>query len=400
MSAISVLSAINPKRLLRDHRWFFAGVALPYLITRAALLIIGWFSHYYIASTCRRAATAQLDGRWEWSPERLLDIWGRLDTGWYFSIIKHGYRLAGEAGVVQSNVVFFPLYPGLVKLALLILPVDPSQNDQILLVGVIISNLLLLGALALLYKIALRVFADDRAAEMSVWYVLLAPAGFIFSTFYTESAFLFFSLAAFLAALHRRWALACVFGMILSTARPLGVMIGVPILILYLEAIRWRLRDIRPSILWLGIIPLGILGFFTYMHFQVGDFWAPIRVQASWQHEVLPPWQAFFDPTVCYSEKIRADRAVCLAALLLSIASVFMLRSRSYGIHALILILVPLSGGTLDGASRYSIVAFPVFLQLVLLARSRPWLDHTTRVVMFTLQVLFFMGWCQWYRIV
>ena len=91
---------------------------------------------------------------------------------------------------------------------------------------------------------------------------------------------------------------------------------------------------------------------------------------------------------------------MCLAALVLSIASLFTLRSRAFGAYALFLILVPLSGGTLNGASRYCLVIFPVFVQLALLGRRYVWLDHTVRCVMVTVQVLFFIAWCRFHEVI
>jgi hypothetical protein len=382
------------------YRWFLGGVIAPFLVTRAALLIVGWFSRLFPMAPGYHNQDVYARGV-EFTSWPLLDIWGRWDTAWYLSIVKHGYSAAGEIGSVQSNVVFFPLYPLLVKVAAALVPSGRLSDGEILLIGVIVSNLLLIGAMALLYKVVLHLFEDgERLAKTAVWYVLLAPAGFFRSAFYTESTFLFFSLAAFLAALRGRWALACVFGMLLSACRPLGGVIGLPILILYMESIRWRVKDVRLSILWLGLVPLGCLAFFTYMQLQFGDFLAPLRGQGAWAHELYTPWNAFFDPTVCYNEKIMVDRAVCLAALALSFASLFTLRSRAFGAYALFLILVPLSGGTLNGASRYCLVIFPVFLQLALLGRKYAWLDHTVRYVMLAVQVLLFIAWCRFYEVI
>ncbi|MCK7515454.1 MAG: hypothetical protein MZV70_73380 [Desulfobacterales bacterium] len=74
-----------------------------------------------------------------------LDIWGQWDTGWYLDIAKNWY--AAEAHYQNyCNYAFFPFYPTLIKLL-------GAVMGNHFYAGLIISNVSLLGAAILLYKL-------------------------------------------------------------------------------------------------------------------------------------------------------------------------------------------------------------------------------------------------------
>ena len=72
------------------------------------------------------------------------DGWARWDSGWFMTIVEHGYRL-NRGG--QSNVAFFPLYP-YATVAASKLVGDPWAA------GLVVSNASLLMSLFFLRRIA------------------------------------------------------------------------------------------------------------------------------------------------------------------------------------------------------------------------------------------------------
>jgi hypothetical protein len=117
------------------HR-VIGAVVVPFLLSRLALALVGWLSQdLIIQSKFIPNESGSL-----YSPHRLLDIWGRWDSGWYMSIVTGGYRVSEDLTTVQSNVAFFPLYPYLVRLALLPIPAQLRTPGVILFVGIVISN--------------------------------------------------------------------------------------------------------------------------------------------------------------------------------------------------------------------------------------------------------------------
>jgi hypothetical protein len=242
----------------RNRRWLWHDIAVPLVLTRFALLLTGWFSQYLAPSLNYPLGDAVARG-WQFSPHRLLDIWGRWDSGWYLSIAQHGYQLSGDVQSVQSNIAFFPLYPFLVRLFALLVPAAWRTRGTVLLVGVVLSNLFLLAALVLLFKLVLTMFDDDAVARKSVLYLLLFPTSFFFSCFYTESAFLLLGVATFYLATKRLWLPAAITGFLLSLTRPLGALILVPALWIYFEGIHWNWRKLGLKGASLLLIPAGLL---------------------------------------------------------------------------------------------------------------------------------------------
>src|SRR3989339_937535 len=61
----------------------------------------------------------------------IVDIHNRWDSYWYLDIVKEGYYLRGEKGI--ANVVFFPLYPFLIRVT------APLANGNPVLSGWMVS---------------------------------------------------------------------------------------------------------------------------------------------------------------------------------------------------------------------------------------------------------------------
>ena len=150
----------------------------------------------------------------------LASVWQRFDTNWYLKIAQRGY------GDDAASAVYFPLYPLLVHLA-----------GGSLFAALAISNLALIGALALLYQFAARWF-DAASARRAVAYWLLFPTGFFLLAAYTESLFLFLALAAFECARRDKWMGAAVCGALAALTRLQGVLLVVPLAYLCLQQLR------------------------------------------------------------------------------------------------------------------------------------------------------------------
>jgi hypothetical protein len=76
----------------RNRSWLWPDVLAPFAITRLALILVAWFSQYLPANTGYPYQPA-IERGWHFSPHRLVDVWGRWDTGWYISIIETRIRM-------------------------------------------------------------------------------------------------------------------------------------------------------------------------------------------------------------------------------------------------------------------------------------------------------------------
>ncbi len=379
----------------RNRRWLWYDVAAPLLLTRLALLLTGWFSQYLAPSVDYPLSAVVVRG-WQFSPHRLLDIWGRWDSGWYMNIVEHGYQLSGDVQSVQSNIAFFPLYPFLVRVLALPLPAAWRTRGAVLFVGVVLSNLFLAAALVLLFKLVYDMFGDQGVARRSVLYLLLFPTGFFFSCFYTESAFLFLGVATFYLVTKRRWLPAAASGFLLSLARPQGALILVPVLWIYLESVRWNWRklDLRGASLLL--IPAGLLTYLLAIASFTGDVLAPIRVQQAWNKQLAPPWSTILAPAPYTPFITPLEQFLTAGFFVGGLASLVLLPSAGYGLYALLSMAPILVSGTLVSSARYYAVLFPIFIVLARAGR-HPAIDRVIMGISFTLQLFLMAAWSQFY---
>lgn len=233
----------------------------------------------------------------------------RWDGGWYYGLAQHGY--AFQAGAASTaSMAFFPLYP-LCIAALMTFGVSTA------LAGVLVALAALLAALYCLHRLALLEFGrretlpgggdrGARAATLSVLLVALAPMSFFFSAVYAESLLLALSVACLLCARRGQWALSALFGALAGVTRSPGLLLIVPVLILYLygpRADRTPDRDrglapryrLRRDVLWLALMPSLFVAFCVYLNAHGASLLAPFDAQQYWFRSFAGPFAALWD---------------------------------------------------------------------------------------------------------
>ncbi|MDR7610786.1 MAG: mannosyltransferase family protein, partial [Armatimonadota bacterium] len=168
-------------------------VALSWVVvSRATLWLIGLVSREVL-----QPFLPQQEPGAPFTENPFLAVWGHWDTRWYLDIARRGYSPERLPYTGEANYAFFPLYP------LLMRALGPVVGD-VYLAGIVVSNLSLVAAAVLLYRLA-RLDGDELAAERSVKYLVLLPTAFVFSAVLTEALFVALSVAAFLQARRDRW---------------------------------------------------------------------------------------------------------------------------------------------------------------------------------------------------
>ena len=133
-----------------------------------------------------------------------------------------------------------------------------------------------------------------------------APMAFFFSAVYSESLYLALSVGLFWSARNGRWAWVGVLGALAAATRSTGLVLLLPALMIYLygpredrpadfaRAARGRLRAryrVRRDILWLGLLPLGVVAYGAYLALSGGDALAPLRAQNVWGRHFAGPYR-------------------------------------------------------------------------------------------------------------
>ena len=382
----------------KNKPWIIHHVLWPFALTRLLLFVVGWFSQYFTPSA-NYFPDSVSPRPWAITPIRWLDIWARWDSGWYLDIVQHGYQVPQVSHQLQaSSIAFWPLYPYLIRIISFLIP-SPFVSPQLLLtIGVILSNIFLVLALTVIYHLILKLGHRSQVAQLAVWYLLLFPTSFIFSSFYTESLFLLLSAGAILLALNHRWLPAGLTGGLAAITRPYGVLILIPVFIIALESTGWQLKKWR-QLFWVSFLPMTILGLYlSYAYYLTGDFLAPLSSHSSWNLGFAWPWQTIFDPGdfIGYITSLNQFLAVIFVILA---ASAWRWLPKSLSSYSILLIAVPLFSDALLSITRVLSIIFPLFILLAIWGSRSTKLSQIIMYGFLTIQVLLFAAWCQFYWI-
>jgi hypothetical protein len=362
-------------------------VLVTFVVTRIPIIIIAEIAAIIIG---QRPGT-----HFEASTNPLLAVWGRWDAEHYIGIATSGYS--------GTEPAFFPLYP------LLIAGIGTLTNNH-LIAGLLVSNAASLFAMLYLYKLVEHEF-NRQVAHRTIFYVSIFPTAVFFSAVYTESLFLFLSVASFYYVRERRWLLAGLFGAFASLTRVEGVLLAVPFLIewslaLYetrTEWFKWPVDTLLRPLVGLCIIPLGLASYMAYLWVLSGD---PLRfshVQAHWGRYLAPPWVSIDHALRIiggpYAPQTIVNQALELSFTLLMIGTLVLGWRRlrvSYIAYMAVSILVPMSTSSLMSMQRFALVLFPMFV-LFGLWGAKPNVNNAIVAFSMPLLGLFTVLFADWY---
>lgn len=371
----------------------------------------------------------------------------RWDAAWYLVIAHYGYR--PELGAMTaSRTAFFPLYPLGVHL-LSGLALAPVIAGVLLSVVALAAGLYGLHRLTSLEVARLRLSGDGAISRLVVLLTAFAPMALYFSAVYSESLYFALSVGVFLCARRGRWATAVALGALASATRSTGVVLMVPIVLIYLygpredrdpdrqtigrrgvdhtsisgllSALRPRYR-LRSDALWFALVPAGLGLYVAHLAFAGGDALAPFHAEAVWKRDFAGPYGGIWDgakaayaglrqllsfqrhhvyfPAAGGSSFINAGHNLLLFAFLLTAipATIGVLRLLpvAYGAYVIAALALPLSYPVapqpLMSLPRFLLVLFPLNMWLAVRLAERP--QALTRAVLVTsvLAMMFFAG--------
>jgi hypothetical protein len=322
----------------------------------------------------------------------------RWDSVWYLAIAQGGYDHE------VTRTAFFPIYPLLLRGVGLVIGSD-------LIAGVLVSLVAFWVALILLYRLA-SLELDTERARATVMLVAFCPMAYFFSAVYSESLFLALSVGCILQARMGRWAWAAVLGAAGAASRNSGVMLVVPIVLLFLYGPRgdrpppsgsdagrfsgWRRvlprYPVTPALAWAGLVPLGLAAYIGWLGLKTGNGLAPFDAQQVWFRHFAGPFGGVWTGTVAAWDGLRqllhgpppplyfdkaggdpmkvAGQNLLLFAFLVfgAVGIVGALRRLpiAYGAYCLAALALPISYPVtpqpLASLPRYEVVLFPIFM--------------------------------------
>ncbi len=345
-------------------------ILLLFIVTRVILTVIGITSRILISHSTFVYPFG-------------LDIWCVWDCGWYQNIALEGYS-AAPPDTNQQNYNFFPLYP------LLMAAIGKITGDVVI-AGVILSNVFLLAACFFMYKLV-KLDENDTTALNSVKYLLLFPTAFIFSGVFTESLFIALTLACFYYARKSKWFIASMLGSLTCLTRSIGILIIIPLFYEYLKERNFYFKKIRWNILFLLLIPVGALVWCAYNYHITKDAFAFLHASKVWGVGFKNPLQVIEQIFSISTSMITFIQGI-LPVVLLFVITLFYRQIRlSYWISGIYTILVPLTFGSMYSMPRYVLLSFPIYIIFAKMAQNKN-IDLCLMITMSMLQGFLMVFW-------
>ncbi|MEA2331040.1 MAG: hypothetical protein QOH58_1178 [Thermoleophilaceae bacterium] len=326
----------------------------------------------------------------------LLQPLARWDAVWYLRIAESGY------GGSEGRAAFFPLYPLLVRGLATPFGATPAA---LLLAAYAVALAAFLAALTLLHRLV-SLELGRPLARPALLLCSVFPFAVYFGAPYSESLFLALAVGAFYAARTGRWAWAGGCAGAAAATRSAGVLLMLPLAIVWWSGRERRLRDAA----WILAAPLGLACYALFLGVAEGDALRFLDVQDAWSRELSVPLTGALDglnaaidgvrqlasgqrETVYFQQaagdpyRIAAINLMLFGSLVFAVAAcvgIFRRLPPAYGAWVAGSLVLPLSlpvkPQPLMSLPRFLAVLFPIFMWLALWSEERRATDRVAAV--------------------
>jgi Gpi18-like mannosyltransferase len=297
------------------------------------------------------------------------EIWNRWDSINYQKLAEFGYNATDE---MRPRLVFYPLYPWIVRLFTLI-------TQDYLISAFVVSTIASLVTAILLYRLVTLEYSRELA-QRAVWFMFIFPTSYFLHIGYTESLFLMLAIAAVISARKQRWVLAGILGALTCLTRVNGLVL-IPALLVEAGNQYWTSRRWQWQWLAIGLIGLGFGGYLLLNQHVTGDPFAFSAIMRQNFHKSLTwPWTGI-DSTLGAMNREAADAEMIgiqelifiVLGLVCTIVSWVKLRP-VYSVWMTVNWLLFTSVTFVLSVPRYTLTMFPIFILFAMLAAQRIWM--------------------------
>lgn len=323
--------------------------------------------------------------------DSFLNWWFKWDATNYVGIATGGYDYILIDGIenmsdkVLSTLVFFPLYPAIIKLVSYIIP-------DFRLAALITSTLCYVGGCIFLYMAAALRYGKS-IAKKAVILITVFPYAFFFGTMTPESTFLLVGSACIYFTIKRKWWIAGLFGILCSLSRMQGIII------IAFVGIEW-IEDCKPFYLirqkeWknlfknlVNIIPvlfpfIGLVLYFLINFLYTKDAFYFLKLQENvWGHsfqEIGGAISNICNTIISPETDFALLMSLWIPELLLFILTITMIfrsiriHSNSVNIYILLYMIISYSTNYLLCGGRYMCIAIPLFFIFAEFCEKHEW---------------------------
>lgn len=313
------------------------------------------------------------------------------DSEYYVGIAVGGYddpaagavRNPKTGQMVIKNYSFFPFYPYVMRVfawPLGLLGLNPIAAAS--LAGVIVSVLGAIAGLVALYDLT-RPYFDADSSMRAVFYALIFPTSFFFAMVFTEGLFIGLAFGAIALAKRKQWLLASILGLFAAWTRAHGAAVALPLLVIWLSAIRWR-EPLKAQMDWkwlaqglFALLPLA--GYAIWRFSPLGEGWAELqsfyfgrglmdigRSIEDWQRAIFYGLYEGKGDGLVY---IWIELVTVALALL---ASLWLIRrDPAVALFSLAVVSLSIFSGSAQSMARYMLIAPALFIFLAQLGKNK-----------------------------
>jgi len=285
------------------------------------------------------------------------------DGRWYRMVATGGYMLVPGR---QSDPAFFPLFPVMLR-------AGHALGLSYEAAGLVLANGGFLVALIAFHGLSQRLVGDEMARRATT-YLAVFPFGYVFSMVYPESIVLALIGLAALAGLERRWGWAALCAAAAALARPEGLFVALPLLVIAWQQRRTLSPAARGVALGAVLAPVASIGSFSlYLGHTLGDPLAWSQAQRAWGRHFSPLGFAHavegLGRALSRDAWVARDVAAVVLYLLLLAAARRAGVSWPWLLSGAAVVVVPLFSGSFDSVGRFGLLVPAVFWGLAALGR-------------------------------
>lgn len=296
---------------------------------------------------------------------RLQSIFTAWDARLYLSLAEFGYKTSGD----EANfIVFFPLYPLLIRMGQFI---TQSYIASGLLISTVFS---ILGHYYFYLLIRLKKYSV-YTQKIAALFLLVSPISIYFSAVYTESTFFFLTVVFFYFLEKKQLYKASGVGLLAAATRIMGVTLVVPF-IQYLLINKVKLT--YHTLLQLIVIPCGYLMYLLLNFFLFGDaFHYQIVMQEHWYKMPINPIVNYYNlllqlPLIIPTHSFTSiDKLMVLIfPMLIVVYVIYMMRHKkmitpvTWVVWMAVQYLIIATQSYALSSTRYLFIIFPVYILL------------------------------------
>lgn len=323
--------------------------------------------------------------------EFTITAWNRWDAPHYLYIAQNWYTNMGD----EANfIVFFPLYPLIIKLFLF--AISP------VLAAILISSIFFIIGCYFFYKLIL-VDYPEKIARWTVILLAIFPTSYFFNSPYTESLFLMLFAISFYTARKNNWIVSGITTALACITRPFGILVLPSILVEWLLNKNRKLKSL-PII----IIPSAVsILLYLNLNWRIyGNYFEFQKIlNNNWQKHFMFPWDSVTDTwRIALTGSLNSFgimvgwmEAITITISWILIPFVFKYLRKSWAVYYTLSIVLFSSTSFILSTPRYLLSIPPIFVLIALGEKNdnfRLIWRFTSIALLFCFAILFARG--QW----